>query len=1746
MANEFVARKGLIAKSDSIISGSLTVTAPITGSGAGLTNIPSSGLQAPGSDTQILFNSDGSLAADSGLVYSGSKLGIGITSPGWQLEVKGGIVTQDDNTTAQMLIRQVDEHVAEFVLSPSDDSPSNYFQFRPNSQGADAGLRVYDRYETDYVFLRHDGGNGYIGTKSSGQAGNLNIQTAGITAMTIQSGSNNVGIGNTNPLAPLDVNGNIYSSGNLLVDRIFSRGGSTDLYLDGRAGYGVNVRSGSTSIAYFDYDTANVGIGTTSPGNKLDVVGTIRSRTSAANPTFNLSDNVNSNWDIELEAATNSFKIDQNSGGFNSTALYITGSTGDVGIGTTSPSAKLHVSGTSDVLLIEGSGSTIFDVQGSQGQLFSVTDSLVGSLFSVNDISGLPIIEVFDTDKVVMGTFGQNTLVVSGSKVGIGTDAPARKFEIHENTTYLTIGEKAGYTPSNYGPILETNSGTMVLPTRTYWGNSNVWIDKNGTSARFNGDGGIRFSYYNSGTIEAMRITNTGNVGIGTTNPSQVLEVRDGNILVSGSNSKVAVGTATGVPRIYSNANEDLFLATANQSGSVVYLQDSNGYVGIGTSSPTKELTVAGAVSASTYFGDASNLTGVTTSDGLADILENDNSAGPYDLDMNTNNILGVTEIQADVFNGLSASLSYITASGDLFIDTNVGIGTTNPSEKLTVQDGSITSKDASGTNYAKLDRFSGLTLKGNGAGSRGVQTPNTDDLTLGTNNTERVRITSGGNVGIGTTSPSQKLEVRDGTLLISGSSGGEWIRLERSSGRTWAISRDDQTTNKDFSIEDVTAGTRPLLIAGLTGNIGIGNDKPSQKLTVQGNISASGDLYLGNNSTINFNTTTGTVGKIVGGSDLSFYSDNLIKFVESDDNIIRLVAGTNSGTFNINTTGEYNSAIKLYVNGDSRFNGDGTFTGDLTVSGIVTAQEFHTEFVSASIIYSSGSTKFGDSNDDIHQFTGSLEVNSTEPQILIKNPVSGTGNAVLKFEEGSGVTQNATITFNQGGQNNLTIATGYQSSNDENRIYLAPAGNIGLTVRGGTGTNDGNVGIGTTTPINRLQVITDNNAGKWRVGDYGGMYFANNSDTGHEVYLHGRSDGSLSIGRISGSNLTGGEGGYASTAYDNMYISSSGNVGIGTTTPTRELTVNGDIGVKNGGRLYLWDSHNNNYLQYDKWTTSASSGMTITNQASTGDLSLQTVSTTRLFISASGNVGIGTTSPSELLHVDGDTKVTNLGVNAGPQDYLSSLSARLVVGGNIVVNNNNPLIYLRSNSSGNDSDIRYQTALKFTNGSGTTHAYINSSGNVGIGTTSPSQKLEVRDGNLIVSSSTSEVVIGTASGKPRMQSNGNQDLLFSTPSYTNLVYLQESTGNVGIGTTSPNTKLTVEGAVSASGGFYGSGANLTGITTSDGLADILENDNSAGGFNLDMNDNDILGVDEIAVNIVNGISASLSYITASGDLFIDTGVGIGTQPNPTAALQVEGIISGSKIDLKRGGYITFYGDDDGTGDHAITSRDANGNPSDDLRINSFHNVYVNLDSNNNNTSTSTSFSISQHGGTGTLGSAVFSVRGDGLTTVTGDLSVTGNTYATASWATNLVNIPDLTTVLTAGNGGGGLSITEVNDITATGTVEAGSFIETSARRFKENIEPIEGALDIVSNIDGVTFNRIGEERREYGFIADEIESTAPELVSYDDTGQVHGVHYARTVAVLTEAVKELNDKVKAQDLFIKDLVARIEKLENN
>lgn len=82
----------------------------------------------------------------------------------------------------------------------------------------------------------------------------------------------------------------------------------------------------------------------------------------------------------------------------------------------------LSVDGNASVtgsLNVYKSGSTVFSVQGSQGTLFEITDSLSGSLFSVADISGIPILEVFSDDTVKIGTHNNEAIIVNGDTAQI-------------------------------------------------------------------------------------------------------------------------------------------------------------------------------------------------------------------------------------------------------------------------------------------------------------------------------------------------------------------------------------------------------------------------------------------------------------------------------------------------------------------------------------------------------------------------------------------------------------------------------------------------------------------------------------------------------------------------------------------------------------------------------------------------------------------------------------------------------------------------------------------------------------------------------------------------------------------------------------------------------------------------------------------------------------------------------------------------------------------------------------------------------------------------------------------------------------------------------------------------------------------------------------------------------------------------------------------------------------------------------
>ena len=127
---------------------------------------------------------------------------------------------------------------------------------------------------------------------------------------------------------------------------------------------------------------------------------------------------ITSGSQAELAGVTGSF-----TGSFVGDGSGLTGISGGGGGGIFAATGSFQ-STTNDLqitgsLQIYKSGSTVFNIEGSQGTLFTVTDELSGSLFSVNDISGIPIFEVFSDDTVKIGTYSAEGIEVQGSDVKI-------------------------------------------------------------------------------------------------------------------------------------------------------------------------------------------------------------------------------------------------------------------------------------------------------------------------------------------------------------------------------------------------------------------------------------------------------------------------------------------------------------------------------------------------------------------------------------------------------------------------------------------------------------------------------------------------------------------------------------------------------------------------------------------------------------------------------------------------------------------------------------------------------------------------------------------------------------------------------------------------------------------------------------------------------------------------------------------------------------------------------------------------------------------------------------------------------------------------------------------------------------------------------------------------------------------------------------------------------------------------------
>ena len=462
----------------------------------------------------------------------------------------------------------------------------------------------------------------------------------------------------------------------------------------------------------------------------------------------------------------------------------------------------------------------------------------------------------------------------------------------------------------------------------------------------------------------------------------------------------------------------------------------------------------------------------------------------------------------------------------------------------------------------------------------------------------------------------------------------------------------------------------------------------------------------------------------------------------------------------------------------------------------------------------------------------GNVGIGTTSPNSkteILENSTNGEGAELRIINDGTavGTGQTTTITLGRNfDERNIKIKS-VSSANYGAKPELVITQNQNNSGTSHTEVlridNAGNVGIGTTSPADKLSVIGTVNASSILASNPSNVSFTEGAGaTNGQIYLYPtRGNRSLSVTTqqiAAGDDIDGvafnafytNTGGAVDLLFrnggnNNLYIKANGRVGIGTINPGSELEVNGDIRLKNYGRLYLWKDNSSNYIDYNNWITSTGATQTIQNTGS-GGITLKTGTSARMFINSSGNVGIGTTAPSQ--------KAVISGPNTTP-----SLNTTAVSSASLLVSN---------------SDTGYGTYFASTGGGigliqqrrQTSAVYYDLSlqpygGNVGIGTTSPTKKLDVR-GSMLISGSFSGtdanalVLDNTdSSGNPSIMrmifsgEGGNEALqigMFSSPTikpvyfqstqgggWGNIVF-QNYGGNVGIGTVSPSQKLEVNG----------------------------------------------------------------------------------------------------------------------------------------------------------------------------------------------------------------------------------------------------------------------------------------------------------------------------------------------------------------
>jgi len=1132
------------------------------------------------------------------------------------------------------------------------------------------------------------------GALTKGIQFNVNNNTFGSGEAARITSTGLFGIANTNPIATLDVGGTASVSG------ILTLGNGTTNTL--RSPYGpltFHYKSGlntwGTAMTIQD-TTGYVGIGTVSPSRQLEIYsnapGIEFTNTNSASIAQNLFyESSTLKGAINLVGSTYATADRQNvleiysandasiwSGGSESVRVKA----GNVGIGDTTPAAMLTV-GNGDLFQVNSSG-IISNIDG----VAHTIDDVTGNLTLTSNSTAISL-----ADDVYLSsglsTFGtavsDGTVEATQFCTGDGETNCVTDFSTFATGTNYWTRSAGNISPLTLNDTLSATTSAAIVMTLTQTGAFNALLVEDQAS-----------------DTTPFVIDQSGNVGIGIASPTTPLHVLSSTGQVATlesttTSSYLNLKTSGGVAEI-SGANGWLYLGGA-ANAPVVFRNNSyteqmriaatTGYVGIGTTTPTAKLDVAGDASVSGHLvmrGSGTN----------------------YIHTLNGSNFGISTSVGGDT--GLSEKFTVLNSG-------NIGIGDTTPTATLTVGSGDLFQvAGATGSVTTAGDvAINGDDLTSDG--TLGVLSATGLNLQATTGTVTIDSIAAGQTLNLGNSNVARTVNIGSGTGIDTinigtGSTAADVITFGNTgAASTFTFNSGASTTNPlTFDFDTVTTGTATdLSVDGLTTGTGllIDNNVASslttgtlfQAQSVATSLTTAGDAFLGY-----FNWNPGSATTAVG----DLFRIN----IGANGTATNLFNITDNGTslFSVSETSvTANIPTNFTSAGDVSMSYDLNFT-NLTSSTIQSASQF---YINAGETYDSSDmtlTTYNKGNiiADTEAFvtTGAATVSGTLRAngntifngLTYAWPASHTASGVLQ-NNGSGTLTWATLGAAAVTPDSLDFTEFIDNMTLDASTNIAASGTNLLSITNtGTGNsfliNDeaadttpfvidqsGNVGIGKTTANAALDVTgTASVSGTLTLGN-------GTTNTLRSPF------GPLTFGYKSGLNTWG----TAMTVQDG-----TGNIGIGTTSPSELLSISGSgtnlLSITRTGTSF------NVPIKLTNDTNSVYFGMNSNEDFSVGTTADLLTNGQFVVQRSTGNVGIGTTTPTAKLDVAGDASVSgHLVMRGSGTNYIHTLN-----GSNFGI----------STSVGGDTGL----SEKFT---------VLNSGNIGIGDTTPASLFAVGSGDL-------------------------------------------------------------------------------------------------------------------------------------------------------------------------------------------------------------------------------------------------------------------------------------------------------------------------------------------------------------------------------------------------------------------------------